>query len=108
MARSTQRLISVEREDIPAFANEEEEHRFWSAHSLGSRMLAEMQPAPEEGDEWAPPARSRTRAVLMRFSDDTIARAKALAARRHVPYQTMLKEFMSERLYEEEKRAGLR
>jgi hypothetical protein len=37
-----------------------------------------------------------------------IQRAKVLAARRHIGYQTLLKEFVIERLYEEEKRAGLR
>jgi hypothetical protein len=32
---------------------------------------------------------------------------KALAHRRHKGYQTQLKEFVVERLYEEEKREGL-
>ena len=45
-------------------------------------------------------------AVLL--GDDVVTRAKALAAKRHTGYQTMLKEFVIERLYEEEKRAGLR
>ena len=34
-------------------------------------------------------------------------RIKVLAARRHKGYQTLLKEFVIERLYEEEKREGL-
>jgi hypothetical protein len=51
MARNKQRLIPVERADIPLFANEEDEHRFWSTHSLGPGLLAEMQPVPGEGDK---------------------------------------------------------
>ena len=43
----------------------------------------------------------------MRFDDSTLQRLKALAARRHKGYQTLLKEFVMERLYEEEKREGL-
>ena len=102
-------LIPVERrDDIPAFANEDEEDAFWSTHELAGELLESMERVPEEGDEWAPPARSRTTGVLIRFPEDTLVRAKALAAKRHVPYQTLLKEFISERLYEEEKRAGLR
>jgi hypothetical protein len=42
------------------------------------------------------------------LGDDVVARAKALAAVRNTGYQTLLKEFVIERLYEEEKRAGLR
>jgi hypothetical protein len=43
----------------------------------------------------------------VRFDDSTLQRIKALAARRHKGYQTLLKEFVIERLYEEEKREGL-
>jgi hypothetical protein len=102
-------LVPVERrEDIPAFANEEEEHRFWSTHELAGILLESMEPVPEEGDDWLPPARPRSTPVLIRFNDDVIARAKVLAAKRHTGYQTLIKQFVVERLYEEEKRAGLR
>jgi hypothetical protein len=37
----------------------------------------------------------------------TLARLKRLARKRHKGYQTLLKEFVIERLYEEEKREGL-
>jgi hypothetical protein len=96
-------------EDIPAFASEDEEHRFWSTHSFSNALLDQMQPVPEEGDDFFPPARPRVaRSVALRLGDDVVARAKALAAKRHTGYQTLLKEFVIERLYEEEKRAGLR
>jgi len=57
---------------------------------------------------FCPPRARGAKPVPIRFSDDVIQRAKALAARRHIGYQTLLKEFVVERLYEEEKRAGLR
>jgi predicted DNA binding CopG/RHH family protein len=50
----------------------------------------------------------RSTPVLIRFNDDVIARAKTLAAKRHTGYQTLIKQFVTERLHEEEKRAGLR
>lgn len=92
-------------EDIPTFATEDEEHRYWATHTLSEALLNQMEP---DDDGFLPPPRPRTRPVPIRFSDDVIQRAKVLAARRHTGYQTLLKEFVIERLYEEEKRSGLR
>jgi hypothetical protein len=49
----------------------------------------------------------RTTPVAVRFDQFTLRRLKALAALRNTGYQTLLKEFVSERLYEEEKREGI-
>jgi hypothetical protein len=46
----------------------------------------------------------RTTPVAIRFDPFTLKRLKALAALRNTGYQTLLKEFVIERLYEEEKR----
>jgi len=49
----------------------------------------------------------RTTPIAIRFDQFTLERLKALAALRNTGYQTLLKEFVVERLYEEEKRAGI-
>ena len=49
----------------------------------------------------------RTTPIAIRFDRFTLNRLKALAAARNTGYQTLLKEFVIERLYEEEKRAGI-
>ncbi|HTR89800.1 MAG TPA: hypothetical protein VMG62_06790 [Solirubrobacteraceae bacterium] len=49
----------------------------------------------------------RTTPIAIRFDPFTLTRLKALAAMRNIGYQTLLKEFVVERLYEEEKRAGI-
>jgi hypothetical protein len=49
----------------------------------------------------------RTTPIAVRFDQFTVTRLKALAALRNTGYQTLLKEFVIERLYEEEKRAGI-
>jgi hypothetical protein len=49
----------------------------------------------------------RTTPVAVRFDQFTLKRLKALAAIRNTGYQTLLKEFVVERLYEEEKREGI-
>jgi hypothetical protein len=97
-------------DDVPAFRTEAEEAAYWSTHSFGEGVLREMRPIPPEGDGVLPPARPpapRTRPIAVRLDADVLRRLKALAATKRKGYQTLLKEFVVERLYEEEKRAGL-
>jgi hypothetical protein len=49
----------------------------------------------------------RTTPIAVRFDQFTLKRLKSLAALRNTGYQTLLKEFIVERLYEEEKREGI-
>jgi hypothetical protein len=103
------------REDIPVFQNEDEEAAYWATHDIAGALLEEMQPVPLEGDDWLPPARpdtppapaARTRPVSVRMDADLLRRLKTLAAKKRKGYQSLLKEFVVERLYEEEKREGL-
>ncbi|HTR72222.1 MAG TPA: hypothetical protein VMG80_01395 [Solirubrobacteraceae bacterium] len=49
----------------------------------------------------------RTTPIAIRFDQFTLKRLRAMAAARNTGYQTLLKEFVIERLYEEEKREGI-
>src|SRR5690349_18598652 len=89
-------------DEVPAFASEAEEAAFWATHELGDELLAQTDELPE-----SILPRPRTSPVPIRFDEDTLRRLKALAGKRHKGYQTLLKEFVVERLYEEEKREGL-
>jgi predicted DNA binding CopG/RHH family protein len=60
-----------------------------------------------ESDAKLPPHHPRTKPIAIRFDQSTLDRVKALAHRRGKGYQTLLKEFVAERLYEEEKREGV-
>ena len=91
-------------DEVPKFTSEAQESRYWASHVLGEALLRKMRPAPKG---LLPTPRPRTRPVAVRFDDSTLGRIRALAARRHKGYQTLLKEFVSERLYEEEKREGI-
>jgi hypothetical protein len=61
-----------------------------------------------DADRLLPAPRPRTRPIAVRFEEKTLRRVKALAARHGTGYQTLLKEFVTERLYEEEKARGNR
>ena len=91
-------------DEVPTFATEAEEAAFWDTHELGNELLEQMGP---ERDPRLPPPRPRTKPIAIRFDESTIRRVRALAQRRGKGYQTLLKEFVTERLYEEEKREGL-
>lgn len=112
------KLTPVEREDIPQFTSEDEEHKFWSTHSLGPGLLADMTgpdfdpdlPSPDEVRAYVDAKRGRgerTQPIPIRFDADVVKRLRALADRKHTGYQTLLKTFVVERLYEEEIREGL-
>jgi CopG antitoxin of type II toxin-antitoxin system len=97
-------LSELRRSDpIPSCASEQEEADFWASHSFGRSFFDQ-----ELGDDAdLPPPRPRTRPVSIRFDQDTIVRLQAIAAKKNKGYQTLLKEFVAERLYEEEKREGI-
>lgn len=90
--------------EIPDFADEAEEAEFWATHQF-SDSLAARGVMPPHG--LLPKPRPRTVPVAVRFDSSTLDRIKAVALRRHKGYQTLLKEFVVERLYEEERREGL-
>ena len=96
--------------DIPDFDNEADEAAFWDTHTYSEELLDRAQRVPPEGDDVFPPARNRSRSkrpVSLRFDEDTLTRLKQLASKKRTNYQTLVKNFVNERLYEEEKREGL-
>ncbi|MBS3909565.1 MAG: hypothetical protein KGZ93_08070 [Actinobacteria bacterium] len=85
---------------MPKFKNVEEEHEFWATHS-GADYIDEL----EDITEFVvitPPKRKTT----IRLDDAAIERIKAIAERRGMAWQTLMRSWVYERLEEEEKRAG--
>ena len=94
-------------DEVPAFTDEAQEAAFWDTHTISEALADKMHSVPRDGGGILPPARPRTKPIPIRFDDTTLARLKALAARRNRGYQTIVREFIAERLYEEEKREGI-
>lgn len=88
-------------EDIPVNLSDEEHIDFLTTHGVSEKFLESTEEVPEDERP-----RSRTRPINVRFDDFTLSRLKNLAESRNVGYQTLLKEFVIERLYEEERRQG--
>jgi predicted DNA binding CopG/RHH family protein len=81
---------------IPAFDSEEQEQEFWSNHDSSEYL------------DWKKAERVRlanlrptTRTISIRLPETMIERLKVLANKRDVPYQSLLKMYVAERIEEE-------
>ncbi|HEX5790027.1 MAG TPA: CopG family antitoxin [Luteolibacter sp.] len=78
--------------DIPDFEDEQAEARFWESHELDGQLMAR---SVHEAD-----AREST-TITLRFDPRMLARIKRIARSRYLNYQSMLKQWLAERLEEE-------
>ena len=93
-------------EELPKFQSEAEEAEFWGSHAFGPHLLAEFRSRSQAGSVVRPPS-ERTRPVAIRFDADVLGRLRTVARKKGKGYQTLLKEFVVERLNEEERREGI-
>ena len=77
--------------EIPKFGSEEEEARFWARNRLDVRLM--------NGSLLKSDRESVT--VTLRFDPRMLARIKRLARSRYLNYQSMIKQWLSERIEKE-------
>ena len=78
--------------DIPEFADEAAEARYWETHELDGRLMAT---SVHETD-----SREST-TITLRFDPRMLSRIKRIARSRFLNYQSMMKQWLAERLEEE-------
>lgn len=78
--------------DVPAFDSDEMEGRFWASHQLDARL---MQASIHRAD-----VREST-TITLRFDPRMLSRIKRVARRRYLNYQSMIKQWLSERMEQE-------
>ncbi len=78
--------------DIPDFADEAAEARFWESHEFDGRLMAT---SVHEAD-----SREST-TITLRFDPRMLSRIKRIARSRFLNYQSMMKQWLAERLEEE-------
>ncbi len=81
---------------IPKFKSEGEEFEFWSTHDLTDYF--DISKAERTA---FPKLKPSTRVISIRLSESLLDRLKALANKRDVPYQSLLKMFLAEKVQEE-------
>jgi predicted DNA binding CopG/RHH family protein len=80
-------------EDVPIFDSEEAEADFWSENRPDLRL---METAVAVGLET-----SESTTITLRMDPRMLARIKRLARSRYLNYQSMIKQWMSERMEQE-------
>ena len=81
--------------ELPDFSDEEAESVFWAEHGLDPHLM--------EGAIHRQNVREST-TVTLRFDPQMLSRIKRTARYRYLNYQSMIKQWLSERLEEEIKK----
>ncbi|MCH7225642.1 CopG family antitoxin [Haloferula sp. A504] len=79
-------------DDIPDFDDEKDEAEFWLEHELDGRLMA--------GSIHQPDSREST-TITLRFDPRMLSRIKRIARSRFLNYQSMMKQWLAERLEDE-------
>lgn len=87
--------------EVPPSMTDEQSAAYWESHEITEDFLKEARPLePSE----MPPTRTESKTITVGFDVDILDRLQTLARQKHKGYQTLLKQFVIERLYEEEKK----
>lgn len=98
MAESERQRAKRERQEFDPTKGLQLDAEEFARQEARREQILQMQDALRPG---------RTTPIAVRFDQFTLRRLKTLATLRNKGYQTLLKEFVVERLYEEEKREGI-
>lgn len=86
----------MKKQKVPTFKTEDEEREFWAAHDSTDFI------------DWTkakrtvfPNLKPSTKTISLRLPESIIAALKVMANKRDVPYQSLLKVFLAEKVEEE-------
>ncbi|HAA86744.1 MAG: CopG family antitoxin [Verrucomicrobiota bacterium] len=82
----------TEWKEIPIFDDENDEAEYWSMHQLDARLMNSSVHQPDSRESTT---------ITLRFDPRMLARIKRIARSRFLNYQSMMKQWLSERLEDE-------
>ncbi len=80
-------------EEVPFFEGEASEAAFWAAHSVDMRLMQNSVVAGSESSESV--------TITLRMDPKMLSRIKRLARSRYLNYQSMIKQWLGERIDQE-------
>jgi predicted DNA binding CopG/RHH family protein len=86
----------MKKQKMPTFTTEDEEREFWATHD--STDLIDWSKAKRTA---FPNLKPSTKTISLRLPESIIVALKVMANKRDVPYQSLLKVFLTERVEEE-------
>ena len=78
--------------EIPLFDNDDEEAKYWENHQLDASLMSSSIHQPDSRESTT---------ITLRFDPRMLARIKRIARSRFLNYQSMMKQWLSERLEDE-------
>jgi predicted DNA binding CopG/RHH family protein len=78
--------------ELPLFESDEDECRFWATHQLEARLMQMSVHRPDVRESTT---------ITLRFDPRMLSRIKRIARRRFLNYQSMIKQWLSERMEQE-------
>ncbi len=79
-------------EDVPDFACDHDEAKYWLTHRIDSKLMDLSVAGADQ---------SESTTITLRMDPRMLARIKRLARSRYLNYQSMIKQWLSERMEEE-------
>jgi predicted DNA binding CopG/RHH family protein len=92
----SKRAAPKNRKPIPAFADEDEERRFWALHDAADFFDWDRAVQPS-----LPALKPTTESISLRLPVTMLEELKTLANQRDVPYQSLMKIYLAERIQRE-------
>lgn len=82
-------------DEVPVFASRRQEQEFWQTHQIAERLMQLSRHSPLTRE---------SATITLRFDPRMLARIKRVARGRYLNYQSMMKQWLAERLAEEIRR----
>jgi predicted DNA binding CopG/RHH family protein len=86
-------------EEIPQFACDHDEAKFWVAHRIDAKLMEQSIINADQAESTS---------ITLRIDPRMLARIKRLARSRYLNYQSMIKQWISERMESELRDRGNR
>ena len=80
-------------DEIPSFSDESDEATFWQQNELAPKLMASSIHQPDSRESTT---------ITLRFDPRMLARIKRLARARYLNYQSMMKQWLAERIEQEQ------
>lgn len=82
-------LIVRNWKDVPSFDSDEDECAYWAEHQVDARLMQMSMHRPDVRESTT---------ITLRFDPRMLSRIKRIARRRYLNYQSMIKQWLSERV----------
>jgi predicted DNA binding CopG/RHH family protein len=86
---------------VPTFENEDEERRFWATHDAADFFDWDRAAQPS-----FPNLKPSTESISLRLPVSMLDELKALANKRDVPYQSLMKIYLADQIRRDRKKAS--